>query len=236
MLHETDFDAFVRAVGRKEHEKTRRVQRSKRSLDGLSSSIYVGESNRRIAEDKSAEDGIITGCGGYAVAESQRMNMELYESRCASLQRFVAMCVVFHEMGTRVQSFFPAHSCGYLGYRVDRTHSMLRVATTASPVSGADVRERMERLQSIHVIENAVKVISSAWYRYRRNETKKFFKMKNQRKLISRRSSGTATMDEDGTENSTYSDANENSDGAPPSPIGSPITPPSSSPKYLHYE
>ena len=29
---------------------------------------------------------------------------------------------------------------------MDRTHSIMRIATTASPVSGADVRERMEEL------------------------------------------------------------------------------------------
>ena len=132
--------------------------------------------------------------------------MELYESRCASLQRFVAMCVIFHEMGSRVQAFFPSISLGFLGYRTDRTHSMLRIATTASPVSGADVRERIERLQSIHVIEHATKVISAAWYRYRHNQTKKLFRIKSQSKLISRRRSSSMAGDGDHTENSSYSD------------------------------
>ena len=157
-----DFDDFVRAVDRRVHDKNRRHLRSKRNT--LASSLYVGESERHKAANPSA---------AYAVAESQRLNMELYESRCASVQRFVAMCVLFHETARRVESFFPAVSFGVLGYRIDRTHSMLRVASTASPVSGADVRERMERLQSIHVIEHAVQVISAAWVRYRHRETKK---------------------------------------------------------------
>lgn len=73
------------------------------------------------------------------IARNQSFVQELYESRIASLQRFVAMTVMFHQMGWRVERFFSKNSFGLLGYRIDRTHSIMRIATTASPVSGADI-------------------------------------------------------------------------------------------------
>jgi len=86
------------------------------------------------------------GMSKYKLAEAQRLSMQLYETRIASLQRAVAFFVMFHEIGYRVQNFWSGVSCGLLGYRMDRTHSIMRIATTASPVSGADVRGRMADL------------------------------------------------------------------------------------------
>ena len=80
------------------------------------------------------------------------------------------MTVMFHEMGSRVQRFFPRLSFGYLGYRMDRTHSIMRIATTASPVSGSDVRERMDTIKLKITIKKAVGIISAAWYTYRQKE------------------------------------------------------------------
>ena len=84
--------------------------------------------------------------GDRAVAETQTLAMRLYESRVASLERAIAFFVLFHEMGARVSAFWPGVSRGLLGYRIDRTHSIMRIATTASPVSGADVRDRMREM------------------------------------------------------------------------------------------
>jgi hypothetical protein len=86
------------------------------------------------------------------------------------MQRFVAMTVMFHQMGMRVQTFFPKISFGLWGYRMDRTHSIMRIATTASPVSGADVRERMEELRLMLKIEKSVQLIGKTWRRYRKKE------------------------------------------------------------------
>ena len=44
------------------------------------------------------------------------------------------MFVMFHELGKRVQDFWPTWTLGYLGYDMSRTHSIMRIATTASPV------------------------------------------------------------------------------------------------------
>jgi len=85
----------------------------------------------------------------YKVAESQTHSMNLYETRIASMQRAVAMYVMFHEMGKRCAQFWPNWSCGLLRYRMDRTHSIMRIATTASPVSGAEVRGRMHHLAKL---------------------------------------------------------------------------------------
>ena len=100
------------------------------------------------------------GAGLFIMSQSQHLAMELYESRIASMQRFVAMTVMFHQMGMRVQSFFETISFGLLGYRMDRTHSIMRIATTASPVSGADVRDRMLELHLRFKILKAVDLIS----------------------------------------------------------------------------
>ena len=74
--------------------------------------------------------------------EKQVFIQALFESRMASLQRYVAFLVMFHAMGKRVADFWPRISCGLLGYDMSHTHSIMRIATTASPVSGMDVREK----------------------------------------------------------------------------------------------
>ena len=112
------------------------------------------------------------GVNSMAMSQSQHFSMELYESRIASMQRFVAMTVMFHQMGMRVQTFFPKISFGLLGYRMDRTHSIMRIATTASPVSGADVRERMEELRLRLKIERSVQLITRTWRRWKQQKEK----------------------------------------------------------------
>jgi hypothetical protein len=141
------------------------VNRSQRYLNpDASTESYFGESARNKAP---------AGTTLFSLCESQSVVMELYESRIASMQRFIAMTVMFHEMGRRVQQFFPRLSFGYLGYRMDRTHSIMRIATTASPVSGSDVRERMDTIKLKITIKKAVSIISAAWYTYRQKEGKR---------------------------------------------------------------
>ena len=82
----------------------------------------------------------------FKIAETQALSMNLYETRVASMQRAVAMYVMFHEMGKRCAQFWPNWSLGQLRYRMDRTHSIMRIATTASPVSGSEVRGQMHQL------------------------------------------------------------------------------------------
>lgn len=48
----------------------------------------------------------------------------------------------------------------------------MRVATTASPVSGSEVRERMETLALRSRVQNSVRVIGAAWRRYQQQKTK----------------------------------------------------------------
>jgi len=125
---------------------------------------YFGEELRKHSQP---------GVNSMAMSQSQHFSMELYESRIASLQRFVAMTVLFHQMGMRVQSFFPKISFGLFGYRMDRTHSIMRIATTASPVSGADVRERMEELRLMLKIERSVQLITRTWKKWKLDESRK---------------------------------------------------------------
>ena len=76
---------------------------------------------------------------------------------------------MFHQMGMRVQSFFPNISFGLLGYRMDRTHSIMRIATTASPVSGADVRDSMVELHLRFKIQKAVNLVARKHLEYTRS-------------------------------------------------------------------
>lgn len=129
------------------------------------------------------------GISAFAQAHSQHFSMELYESRIASLQRYVAMCVMFHQMGKRVQDFFPKYSCGVFGYKMHRTHSIMRIATTASPISGDAVREQMERLRVRAGFQNAVQVIINAWQQRQKRfvrELKKLHREASSRSLLSK--------------------------------------------------
>ena len=99
--------------------------------------------------------------------KSQNFSQELYESRIASMQRFVAMTVLFHQMGFRVSNFFAKISFGLLGYRMDRSHSIMRIATTASPISGAEIRERAKIMFYLKKVNESVNTISSAWLAYK---------------------------------------------------------------------
>lgn len=40
------------------------------------------------------------GVGAFTMSQSQHLAMELYESRIASMQRFVAMTVMFHQVSS----------------------------------------------------------------------------------------------------------------------------------------
>lgn len=66
---------------------------------------------------------------------------------------------------------------------MDRTHSIMRIATTASPVSGADVRDQMVELHLRLKIEKAVNLVIRHFNRWKA--------AKNKRELAELRSSMT---------------------------------------------
>ena len=65
------------------------------------------------------------------------------------MQRFIGFAVALHAMGKAVQDFWPRVSLGLLRYDMSRSQSMMRIASTASPVSGMEVRERAQQLRCI---------------------------------------------------------------------------------------
>ena len=156
---ELDFDEFCAVCDLPEMDVLSALERDgSRDERGLllcepSTETYFGESIRRSAPGKVKP---------FTLVASQNLSMQLYESRVASLQRFVSMCVVFHQLGKRVASFWPAVSFGFLGYRMDRTHSIMRIATTASPVSGAEVRDRRAFIALNAAFDNALAVIDNS--------------------------------------------------------------------------
>ena len=137
---------------------------------------HVGLVCVKPSEGKFFDDDIyqrdIAGVSKIALAKSESLSMELYEGRIASLQRFVSMTVMFHQLGHRVQSFFRNISFGWWGYRMDRTHSIMRVATTASPTSGAHVRKQMEVLRVFNILNRAAHTITAAWFHYKARKIK----------------------------------------------------------------
>jgi hypothetical protein len=128
---------------------------------------YFGENIRKYNAGKSNQELALK------ASRSQHLVQELYETRIASLQRFVAMTVMFHQMGKRVEGFFDRISFGFLSYRMDRTHSVMRIATTASPVSGADVKEQMRHLRLLKKVQHSVHVIALAYLRYNKAGVKR---------------------------------------------------------------
>ena len=77
---------------------------------------YFGEEIRKHASP---------GVDSMAMSQSQNFSMELYESRVASLQRFVAMTVMFHQMGYRVQTFFPKMEELRLMLKIERSVQLI---------------------------------------------------------------------------------------------------------------
>jgi hypothetical protein len=133
-----NYDQFLNLLRFSNLEQQMRVPSSNRNKKGViqieaSQGKYFGETLRKYNSGKSHRD------LDFMLAQSQHFAQELYETRIASLQRFVAMTVMFHQMGKCVQEFFPKIPFGLWGYRMDCTHSIMRIATTASSISGADV-------------------------------------------------------------------------------------------------
>jgi hypothetical protein len=154
---DVDFEEFVEICKMGAGDMLKMLGTSNRDATGVlkvspSAETYFGE-KLRVEAPKSVNP--------FSLVDSQGFSMQLYETRIASLQRFVAMSVMFHELGKRVQDFWPAWTFGYLGYRIDRTHSIMRIATTASPVSGAEVRDRINYLTLRTELEKALGVISA---------------------------------------------------------------------------
>ena len=162
-----DYDQFLEMLRISDLQSGVKLPPSNRDERGIiqieaSKEKYFGKTLRKYNAGKSKNDTV-----DFMLARSQHFSQELYETRIASLQRFVAMTVMFHQMGKRVSDFFANISFGMLGYRMDRTHSIMRIATTASPVSGADVRYRMRQLQLLKKVQHSVHVISLAYLKYK---------------------------------------------------------------------
>jgi hypothetical protein len=167
-----DYDEFLKMLSISDLQSGIKLPPSNHDDRGIiqieaSKEKYFGETLRKVNAGKSEND------VDFMLARSQHFSQELYETRIASLQRFVAMTVMFHQMGKRVQEFFAFISFGILGYRMDRTHSIMRIATTASPVSGADVRERMRHLQLLKKVQHSIYVISTAYLQYKARKAAK---------------------------------------------------------------
>ena len=137
---ELDFDAFVELM-----ESGAATLLAKLASPSQEESMWLEPSNEAyFGADLRAT--APPGAAPFDLVDSQTIAMRLYESRIASLERAVAFYVMFHAMGKAVADWWPRWTFGLFKYRIDRTHSIMRIATTASPVSGADVRDRMREM------------------------------------------------------------------------------------------
>jgi len=159
-----NFDHFILLEKRPTKKKLQMLQNPKKSFSeqGLlqvepSSESYFGFKSRARRPD-SLHD--------FNLVETQSLAMDLFESRIASMQRFMAMTVVFHQMAQSVEKFFEKISFGLLSYRIDRTHSIMRVATTASPVRAHEVSEKIKELVFEKQIRHSVATIERFWLSY----------------------------------------------------------------------
>lgn len=164
------FIVFLRNSGYYQQVKIPPSNRNKRGLIQVEASKdkYFGETLRKYNAGKNNVKDM-----DFVLAKSQHFVQELYESRIASMQRFVVMCVLFHHIAKRVETFFRTISFGMWSYRLDRTHSIVRIATTASPTSGSDVRNRIENLRLAKKVIVSVRTIESAYLTYRKKRNVK---------------------------------------------------------------
>ena len=75
----------------------------------------------------------------HAVLDAEVPMKDMYEGRFASLERYIAFLVMFHAMALRVANT----SWPLPPWDISRSQSILRVASTAAPVSGAEVAEQL---------------------------------------------------------------------------------------------
>jgi hypothetical protein len=165
---------FIRIIKLPEMEIAYKSQLSVRDENGIiqvqaSNESYFGEACMKGLKMNKLKDPAL-----ICATKAQDFAQELYESRIASMQRFVGMTVMFYEMGSLVERFFHRISLGLLSYRYDRTHSIVRIATTASPVSGADVGERKRILKTLRDIHHAVHIISVSWLTYKKRKEENY--------------------------------------------------------------
>ena len=62
---------------------------------------------------------------------------------------------------------------------MDRTHSIMRIATTASPVSGADVRERMVTMKLRYNMEKSARALARFWHKNRQAKIERALSHRN---------------------------------------------------------
>jgi hypothetical protein len=68
------------------------------------------------------------------ILDRQLYLQRFYECRLASLERYLAFCVMFHAMAQTAHAPWFCKS-----WEIARSQSNLRVATTAAPISASDV-------------------------------------------------------------------------------------------------
>jgi len=193
---ELDYEEFSGIVNLSEIVLLKILEAEARNAQGLlmveaSHEEFFGQALRKSAPMKVKP---------YTLIESQEFSMRLYESRIASMQRFISMTVMFHEMGSTVERFWRFVSFGYLGYRIDRTHSIMRIATTASPVSGAEVRARKQFIALVTAFNSAVSTIRRVHFEFTEGV------QLSRKRILRRQSSTTNNNDNSGSQSDSYVD------------------------------
>jgi hypothetical protein len=91
----------------------------------------------------------------------------LTETRFNSMQRLCSHFVLLHAQAKLVQDFWPAATCGVFKYDMSRSQSVMRIATTASPVPGMELRARVLEILLATQRLKAVTLIQRHWKKHK---------------------------------------------------------------------
>jgi hypothetical protein len=81
-----------------------------------------------------------------------------------------------------------------MGYKMERTHSIMRIATTASPVSGDAVREQMQLLKTRARFINAANLIMDRWNASQKEQMKQLRRGMSDRRMLNASLSSTRSL------------------------------------------
>eukprot|EP00931_Biecheleriopsis_adriatica_P112441 TRINITY_DN8706_c0_g1_i3.p1 TRINITY_DN8706_c0_g1~~TRINITY_DN8706_c0_g1_i3.p1 ORF type:complete len:1579 (+),score=294.94 TRINITY_DN8706_c0_g1_i3:111-4847(+) len=131
----------VWAESLQEHARNKQNMNSACKQYGSTSCLIGdGDTNMRISSGIQGklvgQDMLSRGVDEVQVLESSRLTEGFYDTRVGSVERLIAWYVIFHSMAK------PSSRLPFLNYELGKTESMLRVASTPSPVPNAgDVDE-----------------------------------------------------------------------------------------------
>eukprot|EP00931_Biecheleriopsis_adriatica_P112438 TRINITY_DN8706_c0_g1_i16.p1 TRINITY_DN8706_c0_g1~~TRINITY_DN8706_c0_g1_i16.p1 ORF type:complete len:1587 (+),score=310.50 TRINITY_DN8706_c0_g1_i16:111-4871(+) len=125
----------VLAESLKDHARNKNMLDRRKSFASTSIFVEGGDPSKQMGLGMQGklvgQDMLSRGVDEVQVLESSRLTEGFYDTRVGSVERLIAWYVVFHSMAK------PSSRLPFLNYELGKTESMLRVASTPSPVPNA---------------------------------------------------------------------------------------------------